>query len=139
MTLWAVGIYLSNLHSCRKGAFVIVIQGKDVTNYNTKMLQELMEIQRETCHLLIRPRNEPKYETHYLNLDNQTNGALDKTTFHVFMRIEESSPAVNCGFRDFDEILEVRWYFVLFEMTYLACECRIFVYNIRTSLVKVFS
>lgn len=72
------------------------------------MLQELMEIQRETCHLLIRPRNEPEYETHYLNLDNQTKGALDETTFHVFMRIEESSPAVNCGFRDFDEILEVR-------------------------------
>ena len=72
------------------------------------MLQELMNMQRETCHLLIRPRNEREYETLYLNLDNQTNEALDKTTFHVFMRIKESSPTFNCGFRDFDEVLEVR-------------------------------
>lgn len=89
------------------------------------MLQELMEIQRETCHLLIRPRNEPKYETLSLNLDNQTNDALDKTTFHVFMRIKESSSAFNCGFKDFDEILQVRRYFVVFERTCLPYDFRI--------------
>ena len=72
------------------------------------MLQELMNMQRETCHLLIRPRNEREYETLYLNLGYVTNEAFDTTTFHVFMRIEESSPAFDCGFRDFDEILEVR-------------------------------
>ena len=78
-----------------------------------------MKIQRETCHLLIRPQKERKYETLTLNLDNQKNGALDKTTFHVFMRTEESSPAFNCGFRDFDEILEVRLYFEILETTCL--------------------
>ena len=119
LPLCAVSIYLSHLHLCRKGAFVIAIQGIDVTNYNTKKLQELMKTQRETCHLLIRPRKEREYETLSLNLDNQKKGALDETTFHVFMRIRESSLAFNCGFRDFDEILEVRLYFEILETTCL--------------------
>ena len=103
-----MGIYLSNLHLFRNGAFVIAIQGKDVTNYNTKELIDLMKKEHEMCHLLVRPRRKPKYEILSLNLDNQTNGTLDKTTFHVFMRIKESSSAFNCGFKDFDEILQVR-------------------------------
>lgn len=128
-----MGIYLSILHLCRKGSFVIAIQGKDVSNSNTQILEELMKIQREMCHLLIRPRKQPKYETLYQNLDNQTNAALDKTTFHVFMRINESSPAFDCGFRDFDEVLEVRRYFVVLEITYFPYEGRIFVYIIKSS------
>ena len=125
LALWAVGIYLSNLHLFRNGAFVIAIQGKDVTNNNTKELIDLMKREREMCHLLVRPRRKPKHEILSLNLDNQTNGTLDKTTLHVFMRIKESSSAFNCGFKDFDEILQVRWYFVVFERTCLQYDFRI--------------
>ena len=74
LALWALGIYLSNLHLLRNGAFVIATQRKDVTNYNTKKLTELIKTERETWLLLIRPRKKTKHEILSLNLDNQTNG-----------------------------------------------------------------